>query len=306
MTSPDIVIWLQERTALSILSTEILEAIAQIIEERVIPAQERLVAEDKAPEGLYILKQGRLEGDRSTQTSAIWAASFLPGAVIHLQELLFGQLTQRTITALIESQLWFIPADEFQQLVAQYPEITQAFSQQLAMELAQLSSQLSYEQERQTILRPYLVTKAKRGVIGKSRYAVRLRQQIKESSQDRKSVLIFGEPGLEKDNIAALIHFNSSQRRQPVIKVDCSTLQVGGSELFGRVNGKPGLLEWLGEGTIILNNIQELPPELTPKIAQLLETGTFHPVGGEGNVSDFAIASLARIIMIAEKHLPTI
>lgn len=306
MTSKDTVIWLQERTALSILSAEVLEEFALTLEEQVIFANERLVLEDTPPQGLYILKQGRLEGDRSTQTRSIWAVSFLPGAIIHLQELLFGQLAQRTIIALSESQLWFIPADKFRVLVEKYPEITPAFSQQLAMELAQLSSQLSYEQERLTVLRPYLVTKAKRGVIGKSRYAVRLRQQIKEASSGRKPVLIFGEPGLEKDNLAALIHFNSSQRREPVIKVDCSTLQTSGAELFGRANGKAGLLEWIGNGTIILNNIDELPKELIPLVAQLLETGTYTPVSRKEDPPAQPISCVARIVAIAEKHLPTI
>ena len=306
MTLKDIAIWLQERTAFSILSAEVLEDLAQNIEERVILPNQRLVLEDTLPQGLYILKQGRLEGDRKTQTGSIWAVSFLPGTIIHLQELLFGQLAQRTIVALSECQLWFIPAEKFRELVEKYPEIMPAFSQQLAMELAQLSSQLSYEQERQTVLRPYLVTKAKRGVIGKSRYAVRLRQQIKEASSGRKPVLIFGEPGLEKDNLAALIHFNSARRREPAIKVDCSKLQVSGSELFGRANGKAGLLEWIGTGTIILNNIHELPKELTPKVAQLLETGTYTPVSRQEEEQAKPISCVARIVAIAEKHLPTI
>lgn len=306
MTSKDIVIWLQERTGFSILSAEVLEELAQNMQEQVLLPNQRLVLEDTQPQGVYILKQGRLEGDRITQTGSIWALSFLPGTIIHLQELLFGQLAQRTIVALSECQLWLIPAEKFRELIEKYPEIAPAFSQQLAMELAQLSSQLSYEQERQTVLRPYLVTKAKRGVIGKSRYAVRLRQQIKEASNGRKPVLIFGEPGLEKDNLAALIHFNSAQRREAIIKVDCSTLQVSGSELFGRANGKAGLLEWIGTGTIILNNIHELPKELTPKVAQLLETGSYTPVSRQEEKAAQPISCVARVVAIAEKHLPTI
>jgi transcriptional regulator with AAA-type ATPase domain len=45
-----------------------------------------------------------------------------------------------------------------------------------------LSFQFNYEQERQAVLRPYLVTRAKRGVIGRSRYAERLRNQIREAA----------------------------------------------------------------------------------------------------------------------------
>lgn len=108
------------------------------------------------------------------------------------------------------------------------------FNDNLAQELADVSSQLSFERERQTVLRPYLVTKAKRGIVGRSRYAVRLRQEIKKVTNSRESVLIFGEPGLEKDNLAALIHYGSCDRREPIIKVNCGKLQASGAELFGR------------------------------------------------------------------------
>jgi transcriptional regulator with AAA-type ATPase domain/NAD-dependent dihydropyrimidine dehydrogenase PreA subunit len=308
MTFPDLVTWLQERTAFGILSTEVLNAIAQVMEERVVPANTRLVLEDTPVEYLYILQQGQLQSDRTSQISSAWAVSWLPGAIIHLQELLFDQPTQRTARTLSECHLWVIPAEKFRELVTQYPKIREAFSPQLAVELAKLSSQLSYEQERQATLRPYLVNKAKRGIIGKSRYAVRLRQQIKKAAEDRKSVLIFGEPGLEKDNIASLIHFGSAYRREAVIKVDCSTVQTSGAELFGRAGGKPGLIEGVGEGTLILNNIQELPKELMPALANLLETGTYTPVKSQQSESStqHSLVCRAHIIMISEKTLPEI
>lgn len=46
MTPPDLLIWLQERSALAVLSPEILNAIAQVVEEQVIPANHSLVLED--------------------------------------------------------------------------------------------------------------------------------------------------------------------------------------------------------------------------------------------------------------------
>jgi len=315
MTFPNLVTWLQERTAFGILSPEVLNAIAQVMEERVIPANTHLVLEDTPVEYLYILQQGQLESDRISQTSSAWAVSWLPGAIIHLQELLFDQPAQRTVQTLSECHLWAIPAKRFQELLNQYPEIREAFSPQLARELAQLSSQLRDEQERQATLRPYLVNRAKRGIIGKSRYALRLRQQIKKAAEDRKSALIFGEPGLEKDNIAALIHYGSPYRREPAIKVDCSTVQASGAELFGRAGGKPGLIEALGQGTLILNNIQELPPELMPILANLLKTGTYTPVKSQesGVRSQEAESSTqnslvcqAHIVMVSEKTLPEI
>lgn len=304
MISPDSVIWLQERTALGILSPDTLNAFTQVVEEQIVPADHQLVLEDTFPEALYILKQGQLESSSQTDSAADFG--FLPGAVINLQELLLEQPAPTTVVTRSECHVWVIPAAQFRQLVAQYPEIAQAFSRQLAQKLTQLSSALNYEQERSSALRPYLVTKAQRGIVGTSRYAVRLRQQIREAALDRKSVCIFGEPGLEKDNIASLIHFGSPQRREPIIKVNCGILQTSGADLFGRASGKQGLLEWLGEGTLILNNIQELPPELVSPLAQLLKTGTYTPVSRPGEPTDEPRTSRARILIIAEKTQQTI
>ncbi|MBL1200647.1 MAG: cyclic nucleotide-binding domain-containing protein [Nostoc sp. GBBB01] len=306
MTSPETVTWLQERTTLGILPPEVLNAIAQVIEEQVVPAQVNLVEEGTTPEALYILVDGQLECDNTNHKNSALVRGFLPGAVLHLQELVLEELATFTIVTVTECRLWVVAAAKFRELVNQYPEIAQAFSRQLAQELAQVTSALGYEQERSIALRPYLVTKAQRGIIGTSRYAVRLREQIREAANDRESVDIFGEPGLEKDNIAALIHFGSPKRREPIIKVNCGILQTSGADLFGRVGGKPGLLEWLGEGTLVLNNIQELPSELLPAVTQLLKTGTYTPVARSEETEAEPRPSKARILIVSEKTLPTI
>jgi transcriptional regulator with AAA-type ATPase domain/NAD-dependent dihydropyrimidine dehydrogenase PreA subunit len=301
MISLDQVTWLKERTTLGILSPRVLDAIAHIVTAQVIPPTTNLVQEGTHPEALYILLDGQIESNISNQNNSVLARGFLPGAVINLQELILDQQVPLTITTLTECQVWVIPAAQFQALIAQYPEITLAFSRLLAQELAQVTSALSYEQERTIALRPYLVTKAQRGIVGTSRYAVRLREQIREAAADCKSVEIFGEPGLEKDNIAALIHFGSSKRREPIIKINCGILQTSGADLFGRAGGKAGLLEWLGEGTLVLNNIQELPKELIPSVVQWLKTGEYIPIARPGEPTPQPRVSKARVLIVAEK-----
>lgn len=301
MTLADLVTWLQERTALNSLSKNVIEAIAPILEERTLASNQRLVEGGTVPDGIYILRSGRLESENKSDRTV--EVGLLPGSVINLKELILKQSVRDSIITLDECEFWFVSAEQFQELIDRYPEISQVFSQKLAKEVEQLSSQLTFEQERQTILRPYLVAKAKRGIIGKSRYATRLRSQIKQASETRHSVLIFGEPGLEKDNIAALIHFGSSYRKEPIVKVNCSKLQTSGADLFGRAGGKMGLLEALGEGTLVLNNIQELPSELLKPVADLLRTNTYTPVVRFGENSVDTKTSQAKIIIISEKKI---
>lgn len=305
MSETDRIQWLRERTPLGVLSDEVLGAMAAQMREEAIEENHRLILEDTPPPALYILRSGRLEVyHTSDDSTARGASSLLPGSVLHLKELLLDQPAEQTVITLSDCQFWTIDREAFAVLVEQYPEINRTFSRQLAAELEQVASQLAFEQERQAALRPYLVPKVKQGVVGTGRYAVRLRQAIKKASQDRRPALIFGEPGLGKDNIAALIHFGSHDRKQPLIKINCDTLQPNGAELFGRVGGKPGLLEWLGRGTLMLNNAQDLPNEARQKLLHLLETGEYVPVRREGAPEPEARRSEARIILTTEKTLP--
>lgn len=300
MTTSDLTIWLKERTPLNVLSSEVLEAIARSMELMTVEGQQTLVRSGSTPEKLYIFKCGQI------QSQGVPEASLLTGTLINLRALILEQPVSKTLVTLTNCELWWIDAGQFKSLLKQYPEITQAFSQQLALELKELSSELNFQQDRQTILRPYLVTKVKRGVIGKSRYAVKLRSQIKNLSDNREPVLIFGEPGLQKDNLATLIHFSSPFRREPIIQVNCSQLQASGAELFGRVGGKLSLIEALGKGTLILNNLQELSSELFKPIAQLLKEGTYYPVSRQEESSASYKISQCRIIVISEKKLSNI
>lgn len=296
--------WLRITTPLGSLPDDALEAIASSIQEDVVQENRRLVLEETPPDALYILKSGRLEAYHTSLDSLARASSLLPGSVLHLKELLLDQPAEQTVITLSDCEIWSIPRDRFAELVEQYPEISRTFSRQLAAELTQVASQLAFEQDRQAALRPYLVPKVKQGIVGSSRYAVRLRQAIKKASTSRNPALIFGEPGLGKDNIAALIHFGSSDRKQPIIKVNCDTLQPSGAELFGRAGGRPGLLEWLGRGTLMLNNVQDLPKSLEGSLQHLLETGDYLPVSRDGEPEPQSRHADARIMMTAERNLP--
>ena len=299
----NIISFLQQKTCLSNLSTEVLNAIASASSEQTIAADRVIITEENEPDGLYIIHTGKLTSSSKLRSRE---SSLLSGTVLNLYALLLDRSTQYTVKTITETKLWFIDSLKIKEIINQYPEINQSFAQDLATEVEELSEKLEFEQERQVILRPYLVSKAKRGVIGKSRYATRLRSQIKQASQTRESVLLFGEPGLEKDNLAALIHFGSANRRQPIIKVDCAKLQTSGAELFGRSGGKPGLIASLQSGTLILNNIHLLPAELTDAIATLIKNDRYTLVTRPGSKESKIQTSQARIILISEQTIPAI
>jgi transcriptional regulator with AAA-type ATPase domain/NAD-dependent dihydropyrimidine dehydrogenase PreA subunit len=297
--------WLQA-TTLGHLPEPVLVALLPEFEWQSLAAQQTLATINQPPLGIYILISGHLECRQALTNPGATARSPLPGTALFLTEVFLGQPSPQTVWAVSNCQFWFLAAAKFRTIASQFPELAQIVTRQLVLDLAQAQSALFYEQERQAILRPYLVPKARRGIVGSSRYAIRLRQQIKEATQDHRPVLVAGEPGLEKDNVAALVHFGSAWRRQPLIQVNCATLQASGADLFGRGSGKPGLLAAIGSGTILLNNIQDLPPALLPQIETLLATGTYQPVQRTpGAHSPFA-KSEARLMIVSEKICPSL
>ena len=73
----------------------------------------------------------------------------------------------------------------------------------------------------------------------------------------RRPVIVFGEPGLEKDNIAALVHFSSPDHSLPMAQINCNRLDSDASEIFGR-GKRRGILYWLGKGSLLLNDVAQV------------------------------------------------
>jgi two-component system nitrogen regulation response regulator GlnG len=106
--------------------------------------------------------------------------------------------------------------------------------------------------------------------------------------------LIGGESGTGKELLAQMIHRRGLTPEGPFVAVNCGTLprELADSELFGHERGaftgagtrKAGWFEEAHGGTLVLDEIGELPLELQPKLLRVLETGRVRRVGGSGEV----------------------
>ncbi|MGH9733313.1 MAG: sigma-54 interaction domain-containing protein [Candidatus Acidiferrales bacterium] len=104
------------------------------------------------------------------------------------------------------------------------------------------------------------------------------------------TILITGESGTGKDQLARWIHEHGPRRDAPFLKIDCASLpsELVESELFGHERGaftgavarKPGRLEMAQGGTIALDEVAALAPGVQAKLLRVLEERTFERLGG--------------------------
>lgn len=128
-------------------------------------------------------------------------------------------------------------------------------------------------------------------IIGRS---VKMREVFKligSVANTRTNVLLQGESGTGKELVAKAIHYNSSNKGEPFIVINCSAITdtLLESELFGHVKGAftdavcetKGKFEIAGKGTLFLDEIGDISANLQSKLLRVIETRDFMKVGGE-------------------------
>lgn len=127
--------------------------------------------------------------------------------------------------------------------------------------------------------------------VGKSETANSLRHLIQTFANLNTSVLLSGETGTGKDLVARLLHELSERRHKPFVPIECAAVPetLLESELFGYEKGaftgayksKRGLIEIAQDGTLYLDNINNLPLSLQAKLLRAVEEKSFLRLGGE-------------------------
>ncbi|MEQ8272922.1 MAG: sigma 54-interacting transcriptional regulator [Deltaproteobacteria bacterium] len=125
------------------------------------------------------------------------------------------------------------------------------------------------------------------------------------------TVLLTGETGAGKEVLAEALHAASPRRRGPMVRINCAALSESlvESELFGYVKGaftgalqdKRGLIEAGAGGTVLLDEVGELPPATQAKLLRVLETGRLRRIGGiEDRAVDVRFVAATNRDLVAE------
>ncbi len=128
------------------------------------------------------------------------------------------------------------------------------------------------------------------GMIGRSRKMRVMFDQLREIATARGPVLIQGESGVGKELVAKAVHELSNRGQGPFLAVNCAGIpsELLESEFFGHEEGsftgavkkRPGLFQQTHGGSLLLDEIGEMPTSLQSKLLRVLQDGCFRPVGG--------------------------
>ena len=130
-----------------------------------------------------------------------------------------------------------------------------------------------------------------RNIIGKSSAMIHLLETTSKAAASDATVLITGESGTGKEMIAGAIHFNSTRKDHPFIKLNCAAISEGllESELFGHEKGaftgairrREGRFSQAHRGTLFLDEISEMSMAMQAKLLRVIQEREFTRVGGE-------------------------
>jgi formate hydrogenlyase transcriptional activator len=127
-------------------------------------------------------------------------------------------------------------------------------------------------------------------IVGGSATLRRVLKQVETVAPTGSTVLIRGETGTGKELIARAVHDLSPRRGRTFVKLNCAAIPTGllESELFGHERGaftgaisqKAGRFELAHQGTLFLDEVGDIPPELQPKLLRVLQEQEFERLGG--------------------------
>jgi DNA-binding NtrC family response regulator len=148
----------------------------------------------------------------------------------------------------------------------------------------------------------------KSGIVGRSPAMQQVFKIVQRISLADVPVYVYGASGTGKELVARAIHAYSERAEQPFVAVNCAALpaQLLASELFGHRRGaftgalkdRPGLFQIADQGTLFLDEVTDMDPEMQASLLRVLQDGKFRPLG-----STEELATDVRILSASNKDL---
>ena len=173
--------------------------------------------------------------------------------------------------------------------------ITKPFSvSQMTSRIERFFENYELKEENKKLKQELSYEKKFKRLVGKSKPMRTIYEQIEVVADSRAPVLLQGESGTGKELIAQAIHDNSSRNKKPFIRINCAAIPetLFESTLFGHEKGafthaiktKKGLFEEAQDGTLLLDEISEIPISMQAKLLRVLQEEEITRVGGSKEI----------------------
>jgi polyferredoxin/CRP-like cAMP-binding protein len=283
--------WLSFHRVWGVLGNESLQAIAQSLHCLSVEPGTELYQQGQTPIGLYLLKWGTVEIYRQSPVGRTHIRYRSAGDLfgyVPLVEVAASATYQAGAIALTRSEIWFLRRADFERLVRTHPDIQTPINRLLAQDLAQFARRISWEQARIQGLQRYIqAIPVGAPLIGHSKAAKKIAQQVAAATLDLNPVVLQAGPGTGKTFLAGYLHGKSQLSHYPLAELDCARLPrdaagvVQSEALFGSEAGAWGVLELLERGTLLIDNAQLLTVADRDRLTAYLKSGRFtrNPAG---------------------------
>jgi two-component system response regulator AtoC len=171
-----------------------------------------------------------------------------------------------------------------------YDYITKPFDiDEIIVQMDRIGAQRALKRELEQARAELSQRKSGSAIIGRSPPMLRLADRVDTIAQSDAPVLITGESGTGKELVARTLHDRSTRRARPFIAVNCAAFPetLLEAELFGHERGaftgavkrRDGRFKAADGGTLLLDEIAEVPPPAQAKLLRVLQEGTVEPLG---------------------------
>jgi two-component system response regulator PilR (NtrC family) len=176
-----------------------------------------------------------------------------------------------------------------------------------------LASKDDAELRRNALREEVLGKSSFEGIVGRSDAMIKVYELVDRVAPTTANVMVLGESGTGKELIASALHKRSDRKDCPFVAINCAAIPetLMESELFGHMRGaftgavqtKRGLFEAAHKGTLFLDEVGELPPNMQSKLLRAIQSRSFRRIGGNEDISiDVRIVCASKRNLEEEMH----
>ncbi|UCD90085.1 MAG: sigma 54-interacting transcriptional regulator [Desulfobacterales bacterium] len=291
------------------LPPDSISKIVEVAECQVFTKGEIIIHEGDQGDAFYQIVSGSARVYRLSEDGIEVTLNTLgPGEGFGEMALFTGEPRSASVSAQEVCSFLVISKRAFDRLVAKYPEFSLLLSKSLSSRLARGSSDLVSATSTEKAYQRFISEQSfgiETQLVGRSKAVKKLQSRMNIVAQNDKPILIQGEPGTEKGEVASLIHRGSNRKEGPFLVINVKTASLGrvdsqhrkldpirlelaqNSTLFGHVKGalpfarerRLGLLQVGNNGTVVIENIENLAEDVQTKLVDFIKYGYFRPLG---------------------------